>query len=191
MKVLFLDIDGVLNDYKQQSNGYCGIGARQVGLLNDLIFYVPDLKIVLSSAWRYLVLSGSMRLDGMENLLLSHGIKAHGRVHGVIGPDLSPEGHGGRETLIRDYVRDHQIEEWAVIDDLPLEIDNFFRTQSDTGLTNQVMLEIRKHFSDWIDPEHEPATVQQYAMVARIMADTINANKLQRKTGKIKNRGHK
>lgn len=50
MKVLFLDIDGVLNSHTKLANGYCGIEPKQVEMLNCLLDDIPDLKLVISSA---------------------------------------------------------------------------------------------------------------------------------------------
>src|SRR4051812_43157756 len=72
-KYLFLDIDGVLNNHVKMDNGYCGIDARRMRLLGQLVDRVPRVKIYLVSAWRYMILSGDMTLAGFKNMLLTHG----------------------------------------------------------------------------------------------------------------------
>jgi len=148
MKLLFLDIDGVLNDHTRYSSGYCGTGARQVNHLNDLLQEVPDLQLVISSAWRYLILNGAMTLKGFEALLLTHGVNAYGRIHGHTDADetTTPEERltfGGRAELIRRYVDQHDPDGWAVVDDLPIPVANLVQTISRHGLTSQNVEAIR------------------------------------------------
>ena len=51
MKVLFLDIDGVMNNYTSR-NFKDKFSVSAVQALNSLLAREPDLKIVISSAWR-------------------------------------------------------------------------------------------------------------------------------------------
>ena len=55
-KILFLDIDGVLNGYDlfQRKAPYplSEFNEEKIELLNSLIDDMPDIKIVLSSSWR-------------------------------------------------------------------------------------------------------------------------------------------
>ena len=143
MKVLFLDIDGVLNSHTKLANGYCGIEPKQVEMLNCLLDDIPDLKLVISSAWRYLVLNDSMSVVGFENLLLTHGIKCLDRVIDVLPKDYPLEEYpnGGRERLIEKWIFDRYrldgraLDARAVVDDLPLEIANFVRTNGEIGMS--------------------------------------------------------
>lgn len=72
MKVLFLDVDGVLNGHQQHKNGYCGIDPVKVELLDDIV-RGTGCRIVLASAWRYMVLGGDMTLKGFGHLLATYG----------------------------------------------------------------------------------------------------------------------
>lgn len=71
-KVLLLDIDGVLNDHRRWSNGYCGIDPDKMRNLNRIVA-ATECKIVLASAWRYIILGGDMTLKGFGHLLAIHG----------------------------------------------------------------------------------------------------------------------
>ena len=53
MKVIFLDIDGVLNslDCKEKIEGYLFVEDKKIALLKELID-ATGAKIVLSSTWR-------------------------------------------------------------------------------------------------------------------------------------------
>lgn len=72
MKVLFLDVDGVLNGHNRYPNGYCGLDRLHLGLL-DRIVAETGCRIVLVSAWRYILLGGDMTLKGFGYLMLTHG----------------------------------------------------------------------------------------------------------------------
>ena len=43
-RLLYLDLDGVLNGHERLSNGYCGICPVNVGVFNSLLEEFPDLK---------------------------------------------------------------------------------------------------------------------------------------------------
>lgn len=93
--------------------------------------HASDAKIVLSSAWRYLVHRGEMNLNGLEWLLRSHGVLA-GRLHGITRKDserktMSWDGtyaswvHGNeRGKQIAEYLGNDRSIPYAVVDDLDL-----------------------------------------------------------------------
>lgn len=72
MKVLFLDIDGVLNAHDPHPNGYCGLHPDKVARL-DRIVAATGCRIVLASAWRYMVLERAMTLNGLGHVLATYG----------------------------------------------------------------------------------------------------------------------
>jgi hypothetical protein len=72
VKVLFLDIDGVLNGHQRHDNGYCGIDPGKVELLNGVIL-ATRCRVVLASAWRYMILGGDMTLKGFGHMLATYG----------------------------------------------------------------------------------------------------------------------
>ena len=72
MKILFLDCDGVLNSKRKFPTGYFGIDPAGMFFLNHILDETKA-QVVISSAWRYLVLGGSMTLEGMEYLFRTHG----------------------------------------------------------------------------------------------------------------------
>lgn len=73
--VLFLDIDGVLNAHQPLDPAVMSsiIRADKVKILNAVL-KVTGCQIVLSSAWRYMVHRGEMKLEGFSWLLRSHGV---------------------------------------------------------------------------------------------------------------------
>lgn len=147
MAILFLDIDGVLNTHTALPSGYCGIDRERARILNWILFEVPELKLVISSAWRYMMIRGDMTLKGFEYLLLVHGIACHDRLHGRTDADPVVEpchfdaeawrtsGLKWRASQINNYVRRHGIMRYAVVDDLDLQVSNFVRIDDAVGLS--------------------------------------------------------
>lgn len=112
MKILFLDIDGVLNTHDFNAEAKCGpIHKAKVDLLNGVL-RATDARIVLSSAWRYLSFRGEMNLMGLEWLLRSHGVIAD-RLVGVTREDtLLREPWTGDTPWVHTNERGQQISDW-------------------------------------------------------------------------------
>lgn len=154
MDLLFLDIDGVANDHsKLPGSVYCGIQLDRVAILNRILYAVPDTQLVISSAWRYMLLAGDMTLRGFEYLLNTHGVHAEGRLHGCTCSDEEIEPHPQTldQRAWRAYglrVRPKQIlryvnvtafpcRKFAVLDDLPLKVPHLVQTDGAVGITNK------------------------------------------------------
>lgn len=122
MKVLFLDIDGVLNSEQSaiywnrqgKDNGglsrgntyYCPIA---VSNLQSILEEIPDLKIVVSSTWRL-----GETVESMQELLFkSAGIEKHR----VIG--LTPALPGERGDEIQNWLDNSSpsVERFVIVDD--------------------------------------------------------------------------
>lgn len=153
---LFLDIDGVLNAHDFNPEAMCGpIHRDKVDRLNRVL-RATGAKVVLSSAWRYLVHRGECNLMGMEWLLRSHGMLAN-RLVGITRPDTMERRPytGNPAEWPVDNERGRQIADWivgpgwrhygeagrhVVIDDLDLGIAEaghpFVQTDGTVGLTD-------------------------------------------------------
>lgn len=134
MKYIFLDFDGVLNDHMTFENGYTGTKQSCVRVLNDVLREHPNVKLVISSSWRYLVLNGQMTLKGFESLMLTHGINAHNRVTGTTRED---RGGDTRYEQIQDWLKtnDPSCQSWISLDDNYLSDDpRCVLTNGRTGL---------------------------------------------------------
>ncbi len=153
MRLLFLDIDGVLNTHELlDPEVMCGqIHKDKVVLLNEVLRQT-GAKIVLSSAWRYLIHRGEMDLVGFEWLLRSHGVMA-GRMGGITRKDTfrNVETWDGkikswptdneRGQQITDFLNEigrDKVDAYAVVDDLDLGISAaghpFVQTDGAVGL---------------------------------------------------------
>ncbi len=109
MRIVFLDIDGVLNGHERFKNGYCGIRQENVKQLNALLEAVSSAEIVISSSWRYMIKEESMTIDGFSNLLLSHGVNClteagKSRIIGHTPFDESIGGRNGRGAQIKHWM---------------------------------------------------------------------------------------
>lgn len=149
--VLFLDIDGVLNAHEFDPDIMCGqIHRDKVALLN-VVLRETEAKVVLSSAWRYIVYRNEANLAGMEWLLRSHGMLAN-RLIGITRQDTMIRGEtfsGEPSMWLHTNERGAQITDWladnppprsyAVVDDLDLGITEaghpLVQTTGTVGLT--------------------------------------------------------
>ncbi|HEX3017189.1 MAG TPA: HAD domain-containing protein [Caproicibacter sp.] len=147
MKVIFLDIDGVLNanscDAACQSAGY--IDESKVRMLSDIIQKTNSV-VVLHSGWRFL-LNESLEPVGQEaenllSLLEKYKIKLYDRT-----PDFSTEEIKKTEKFslvkaaeILSWLNAHkEVDNYLVLDDLDLHnaiiAKHQIRTNSADGLT--------------------------------------------------------
>lgn len=138
--VLFLDIDGVLNGHEYneeaQSNG---IRADCVQRLNRVLG-MTDCSIVLSSAWRYMVLRGAMTLQGFSYMLRTHGVRSPMRLIGCFGEDDQTEDPDERARQVLAWRAEHEhTGRWAVVDDMDLGFLGmpFVQTDKTKGLTDE------------------------------------------------------
>lgn len=136
MRVLFLDIDGVLNGHqfnvRAQSNG---ILRHAIKCLNHVVAET-DCKIVLSSAWRYMIHGQQMTKLGFAYMLRTHGGVGI-RIEDVTCRDEDIHGRGNQ---IAAWLRTHPVESFAVVDDEWYEGPLFVRrrtvlTDGRVGLT--------------------------------------------------------
>lgn len=127
MKVLFLDFDGVLNNFHQRNFGE-QFSPPSCSALNTIVARVPDLKIVISSAWR---MHG---LTYCQEVLTKNGIDAT-RVIDVTGRE-----HGLRGYQIQCWLdRNPGVTNMAIIDDesdMGDLMHKLVKTNSFVGLTS-------------------------------------------------------
>lgn len=154
MKYLFLDIDGVLNTHFRHPNGYCTLEVPKVRLLEDIVADT-GCKIVVSSAWRYLVLSGSMTIVGLRNLFATYGWgwwEKGEALCDILPADVNPNDPQDRAKLVLAYMDTHPHEAAVAVDDLPLGYKEhgipFVQTDGMIGLTEAKVMEIVRLLSN-------------------------------------------
>jgi hypothetical protein len=123
MNIVFLDIDGVLNDFEQSwvstPDYRPEIVPRCVKAFNQII-RETEARIVLSSAWRHLILFQHMSLHGFQVLLRTHGVRGE-----LIAHTREDRGDEERWAQIADWLRDPRgkggekvkVDRYAIIDD--------------------------------------------------------------------------
>lgn len=146
MSVLFLDIDGVLNDHKFNDDAEsCTIKKSCVTHFNRILLEVRP-AIVLSSAWRYMIAGGAIGLNGFCYMLRTHG------VHKIINQHLisitpSDEDVPGRGQQILAWCnrnRHIDISKIAILDDAPDKMcfhpleHLVVKTDGNVGLTKSI-----------------------------------------------------
>ena len=129
MKVLFLDVDGVLNNFHMRNFGEA-FSPPSCDALNSILDRVPDLKIVISSSWRM------WGTDYMQKLLEKNGIKdAKSKVIDITGQEQGIRGYQIQCWLDRNP----SVAKFAILDDEsdmgPL-LDRLVKTNGYVGLTS-------------------------------------------------------
>lgn len=135
MKVIFLDIDGVLNHMNttERVGPYVGIDATLLARFQSLLGQLPDVKVVLSSTWRKF----PELKAAVEEVILIH--------------DVTPDVRGTRGVQIRTWLAFHpEVERFAIIDD-DRDMDGLdccFFTDNEwrAGLTQEIADEVLRHF---------------------------------------------
>lgn len=127
MNIIFLDIDGVLNGHDwDQGAMSTRIQYRCIRQLNRII-KATGAKVVLSSAWRYMLLKlkrskpPAMTLTGFEYLMRTHGTCGFR----LLGTTASDEEFGfpgvddecRRARQVRKWLVDHGWSNYVCIDD--------------------------------------------------------------------------
>ena len=137
MKVIFLDIDGVLNSIQQcigwgqDAYNYVGLNKTGIRLLKKLV-ELTNSKIVISSTWRY---DGKEMIEGA---LAAHGWE-HIRLYKII-IDVTPDLAMWRGKEIQDWLGRHpKVTDYVILDDdsdmLPEQMDHFVNTDGMIGFT--------------------------------------------------------
>jgi hypothetical protein len=138
MKVIFLDIDGVLNDcwtIEKSPAGFTGIDDEKVELLRELVDET-DSKLVLTSTWKGVFLEGYKDGVYLRNKLAA----AHLRIY-----DTTAEMDGKRAKEIESWLsieRDEAVEDYIILDDFDWQFNEEMKSHlllmsGDTGLTKE------------------------------------------------------
>lgn len=145
MKVLFLDIDGVLNsvDFSQKQvrrsllADTSQIDPVACAKIKNLVKAVPDLKIVISSTWRKLFsleeLTKELEAKGIPSVIISATPVIHNTIRG---------------EEIKDWLKDHpEVSKFAIVDDdadMGELLPYLIQTDVQVGITDEDVLKIIK-----------------------------------------------
>ncbi len=138
MKVLFLDIDGVVNSEetlkKVGNGGILGIDPYLAFLVGRITLTTPDLKVVLSSSWRHFD-KGRKQVEQNVVAIYDETPKLRGVVRG---------------QEIKMWLDAHpEVEKYAILDDdidfLEEQLPNFFKTEWVQGITPEIVQKVCDH----------------------------------------------
>ena len=135
-KVIFLDIDGTLNDNSWRQDDSAPWILREPAAALHHIVQETGAQIILSSQRRANLHTGRISLSGFQVLLKSHGCKAN-----VAGYLTYTDNWADKKFLIRDWLRVNTWKHFAIIDDVDMECPNQVFTDPKTGLTFENALE--------------------------------------------------
>lgn len=152
-KILFMDIDGVLNDHAFcEVSQSCTIKPQCMAHLNSIL-HETDCQIVLTSAWRYIYHGGDMTLRGFEYMLRTHGMLCRQTPLILGATDKDRDAKELRSEQVTRWLRNAEtcngwgLEsrkfQWAILDDMDLGFTDcpecasrFVRTNGTSGLNH-------------------------------------------------------
>lgn len=113
--VLFLDIDGVLNDHNWVGDAEsCDIKRKCILQFNRIIRETGAV-VVLSSAWRYMIHGEAMTLSGFAYMMRTHGMTGAAELIGLTCRDEEIEHRGDQ---IAAWLKEHpEVTRYVVLDD--------------------------------------------------------------------------
>ena len=133
MKVIFLDIDGVLNEEKSRSRccGYKGIDDKKVEDLARII-KVTGAEIVLISTWKDDWRKTDKAHQGMmanylDKKLKKQGLSVLGKTESV---DKASGFHLSRGEGILQYLSTYMVEKYVILDDYQFDYDSCGLTEN-------------------------------------------------------------
>ena len=136
MRLIFLDIDGVLNAAGGRYDGEPVIVHECVQRLNRVLD-ATKARVVISSSWRHIVHGRQMSEVGFEYLLWSHGLKC--KVWGVTCKDNEAQGRG--KQIAAWLAENDPVESYVVIDDDSHDFREcghpFVKTDGTKGISEQ------------------------------------------------------
>lgn len=134
MNVIFLDVDGVLNNVSDINRGI-ELEDSKLALYSHIVRSTGAIT-VLSSSWRL----SSKSFDEVESALLFYGVKIHD-----VTPTLPRHMYGtpaSRASEIQAWLDSNNPEKYVIIDDVDDSLgifgDKFIKTDFTEGLTDEI-----------------------------------------------------
>jgi hypothetical protein len=132
-KIIFLDIDGVLNGHE-----WCHTkeGPRifpEPARYLHILLQRSGAKVVLISSWRSWIVRGFMTPKGFSRVLLSHGCEAN-VIDALGAKDPNKNHRDDRREKILQWIEENKPDRYVILDDLPLDLPNLIRPNPAIGL---------------------------------------------------------
>ena len=151
MKVIFLDVDGVLNEEKSRSRccGYKGLDDKKAGNLAEIV-KATGAEIVLISTWKDSWRKTNKAYQGMmanylDDKLKKQGITVFDKMENV---DKGSGFHLSRGEGILQYLSAHSVKKYVILDDYQFDYDScelpdyYVKTDANNGgLTKELALQ--------------------------------------------------
>lgn len=172
MKVIFLDIDGVLNTeaWRNSTEEYFDKPINEEHMIFlKFLCDVTDAEILLSSSWREHWNEGVQQVDPIGDYFNKIFAKYNLEIY-----SKTPELPGNsRKAEIEAWLADHQVERYVIIDDVDYNFDkkHFVKASDKTGLDEEACEKAIKILS----PDYsEPINIdEKWADVKAIMKDAV------------------
>lgn len=120
MKIIFLDIDGVLNndDTTDKIDGFTGLHPPLIANFNKIIEAHPDAKIVISSTWRKCLpfLKAYTNFEELKALLAARGLKGEIIDHTPIKMSYLSRG-AEIKMWLDDRAKELGVDQYVALDD--------------------------------------------------------------------------
>ena len=153
MRIIFLDVDGVLNndDTKERYNGWIGVDKKLLNnlkILYDKLNEKEETKVVITSYWRYEKIRKHHYSDGSYDYLLNLLKDANINVIGETPQDIISGSNRGREIFAWIILNMHKykISNYIILDDEEFDFDKyddiksrFIQTNNINGLDNTII----------------------------------------------------
>lgn len=139
VKILFLDVDGVLNNRKTCKAEPLDPIDQKLADRIKAIQLLTDCEIVLSSTWR-LYPNSKVKVEEKVGKLFD------------VTPEATDPERKERGDEIATWLTAHpEVKKYAILDDeldiLLEQIPNFFRTSFDFGITEEIMFKVISHLN--------------------------------------------
>ncbi len=123
MKLIFLDIDGVLNGHNFCHEAKSNLINRDCVTRLNRIIHETGARVVLSSAWRYMIHGGAQTIAGFEYMLRTHGVTDQLKIVGITCKDETEdcETRGKQISRYGDECSE-DVEAYIVLDDEQYDI---------------------------------------------------------------------
>lgn len=162
MKVIFLDIDGVLNsdEYFDKIKDMNIKGIENDVDVNKIVLLKKSIdetgaKVVLTSSWRY-----KRKAQELKQLLLNYGILV----------DCTPYIYNERGIEIKKYLEEHRdVQDFVIIDDEMFDSydENLIKKLIKISNTNGI------NFGDGLQPKHIQQIIQKLGRKEKTIDDEL------------------
>lgn len=115
---MFLDIDGVLGPHDWSQEAESNIISKKCVWCFNQILRAAQPKVVISSAWRYMVNGSALTTKGFEYLLRTHGVSTK---LNIVGTTASDELYPTRDAQIQQYLEEYEVyNKYIILDDMDM-----------------------------------------------------------------------